>query len=290
MIVSLPSPAQAHVWCKQIRLSGKSMGFVPTMGALHAGHLSLVHRALSENDVVCASIFVNPLQFNNADDLENYPSTLAQDTHKLNELGCHMVYTGTLQQFIPESDEIQSIKSLDAGPAATGLEGEFRPGHLQGVVTIVDRLFRTVGACRGYFGEKDYQQTLVVKYLASNLLNDNVAIDIVVCPTIREVSGLAMSSRNQRLSEQDIQKATILYKALLVAKKVWGQGVQQIGELESSLVSVLKTADINVEYASVRDEDNWNKHQPNDVPNKPRALIAAYVGDVRLIDNLALYE
>ncbi len=208
MIQSLPDPQTASRWCSRQRARRRTIGYVPTMGALHRGHLSLVERAVRENDVACASIFVNPLQFNNAADLQKYPRDMQRDIALLERAGCDMVYTGTLAQFFPEvdvgdagdggaGDDVSDgvaggyagvIKPGDAGPAARGLEGAARPGHLQGVCAIVERLFNTVGACTAYFGEKDFQQTLVIADLAKRF--ERVAV--VVCPTVREPSGLAM--------------------------------------------------------------------------------------------------
>ena len=204
MTIHLVSPALAQKWCDEQRSTG-SLGFVPTMGALHEGHLSLVSRSIEENDYTCASIFVNPLQFDNTSDLDAYPKTFESDFEQLESLGCDMVFTGTLAQFFPEVTDIKHIDRKDPGPAGKGLEAEHRPGHLEGVYLIVERLFQTVGDCRAYFGEKDFQQTLVVRTLANRLKDQGCDIDIVTCPTIREESGLAMSSRNQRLSERNVK-------------------------------------------------------------------------------------
>ena len=285
----LPSPIDAGVWCAEHRKNEKSIGFVPTMGALHEGHISLVDNAVSENDICCASIFVNPLQFNNPEDLQNYPSTLEDDIRRFENAGCDMVFTGTMEQFFPKLDSLDTIPHLDPGPFSRGLEGQFRPGHLDGVITIVDRLFRTVGNCKAYFGEKDYQQTLVVRFLSENLKQENINIDVVVCPTIREGNGLAMSSRNQRLTGEQQNIASLINNGLHNARQAWQSGEHSAEQLEKIILDTISHPQIVLEYAAVRDEKNWTIHTPLSTPQSPRALVAATIGDVRLIDNLALY-
>ena len=194
-MLHLDSPAEAAHWCSAQRERGSAIGFVPTMGALHNGHLSLITRACDENAACCASIFINPLQFEDTEDYDAYPRDTESDLALLEAHGCNMVFMGSLDQFFPESSDINQIKTLPAGPYGSGLEEQFRPGHLDGVRTIVERLFLTVGASRVYFGEKDFQQTLVVADLAREMGYP----EVVVCPTVREDSGLALSSRNVRL-------------------------------------------------------------------------------------------
>ena len=292
MIASLPSPSVASQWCDRHRNEKISIGYVPTMGALHEGHLSLVARSIAENEVTCASIFINPLQFNNPDDLKKYPQNRQRDIETLQRVGCDMVYTGSLAQFFPEVEDVKQIKMKNPGPPGKGLEGKFRPGHLEGVVTIVERLFRTVGTCRAYFGEKDYQQTLVVNHLAQRLKGEGLIIDVVPCPTIRENSGLAMSSRNQRLTENQKQVASNIYQALSRAKQSWNTGQHDPAALQQQLREQLEhpdiSPDISIDYAAVRDQNNWSAHTPNTEISNARALVAAYVGEVRLIDNLYL--
>jgi pantoate--beta-alanine ligase len=289
MVQVLPSPLDAGAWCLEQRKKGKSLGYVPTMGALHEGHISLVERAVLENTICCASIFVNPLQFNNPEDLRNYPATFKDDIRRFENAGCDMVFTGTLKQFFPELDSLANIRHLDPGPCSLGLEGEYRPGHLEGVITIVDRLFRTVGNCAAYFGEKDYQQTLVVRFLSENLKQENLNIDVIVCPTIREESGLAMSSRNQRLTGEQHNIASLLNKGLKNARQAWQSGEHSPGQLEKIICNTIKHPQIIVEYVAVRDENKWTAHTALTTPERPRALVAANIGAVRLIDNLALY-
>ncbi len=260
------------------------------MGALHPGHLSLIEQAQRENDVCCVSIFVNPLQFNDPDDLIGYPSNLDNDIRLLESAGCHMVYTGTLGEFFPEVEDIHQIDSCDPGPAAKGLEGNYRPGHLQGVYQIVERLFTTVGDCRAYFGEKDFQQTLVVKNLAEKMQQTGTNVEVIVCPTVREPSGLAMSSRNTKLGDAHSCTAALIYKALGKAKSAWQQGIRVAEKLEDIMLDTLQHPDLKVEYAAVRDPNGWTENSPDYPLKQAQALIAAHLGGVRLIDNLCLSD
>ena len=258
------------------------------MGALHEGHLALVRNAAKNNDVCCASIFVNPLQFNNPEDLAKYPANPDRDYLLLEKANCNMVYTGSLQQFFPDSPDLDDIPLLDAGNAAAGLEGDWRPGHLEGVATIVDRLFRTVGDCSAYFGEKDFQQTLIVGELAKNLARENRKINVIVHPTIREQSGLALSSRNQHLSPYQRTLAPKLYETLCTARDAWQNGFKDAVKLEQIMRQTLQHPQIRLEYSAIRDGANWSRQPPATGIESPRALLAAWLGEVRLIDNLFL--
>jgi len=289
MILHLPDPKTARQWCESQRWDGQNIGYVPTMGALHEGHLSLVRRSLIENDVTCVSIFVNPLQFDDSEDLKRYPNDLRADVEMLDAIGCDMVYVGELYEFFPEISSIEDIAMEKAGAAGHGLEGDHRPGHLDGVRTIVSRLFQTVGPCRAYFGEKDFQQTLVVRELAKQLGYPQ----IVVCPVSRTVTGLARSSRNVRLTDTQRQQATIIYRALVSARQRWDNGERNAGQLQRAMESVLASAegeidDFEVEYAEVRDPENWSKVSPSGQLPRAQALVAARLGSVRLIDNMRL--
>ncbi|MDA7961093.1 MAG: pantoate--beta-alanine ligase [Gammaproteobacteria bacterium] len=287
MIKSLPSPQSAARWCARARADGRTLGYVPTMGALHRGHLSLVERAVRENDVVCASIFVNPLQFNDPEDLKKYPRDKARDLELLERASCAMVFGGELAQFFPGADP-RKLPPRDAGVFARGLEGAHRPGHLPGVRAIVERLFATVGACAAYFGEKDFQQCLVVRDIAAQL--DSVRV--VLCPTVREKSGLAMSSRNRRLGAEDLRAAEKLHRALQAARAAWRDGERDPAAFSELMHAQLRDARIRVEYAEVRDAARWSENAPQTLrgAKHARALIAAHIGGVRLIDNIALDE
>jgi len=283
-MLHLDSPTEAARWCSAQRDHGRTIGFVPTMGALHSGHLSLVTRACNENTACCASIFINPLQFEDAEDYDAYPRDTESDLALLKAHGCDMVFMGSLHQFFPEISDINEIKTLSAGPHGSGLEGQFRPGHLDGVTTIVERLFRTVGAAQVYFGEKDFQQTLVV----SDLARDMGYPEVVVCPTVREDSGLALSSRNVLLSTDEKTRAQRIYPALLAARDAWSSGERDPGRLSAIMMECLSLDGLVVEYAEVRDPGHWIS-EPQATPlEHAQALIAVRVGSVRLIDNLRL--
>lgn len=283
-MLHLDSPAEAAHWCSAQRERGRTIGFVPTMGALHNGHLSLITRACGENTACCASIFINPLQFEDTEDYDAYPRDTESDLALLEAHGCNMVFMGSLHQFFPEISDINEIKTLPAGPYGLGLEEQFRPGHLDGVRTIVERLFLTVGASRVYFGEKDFQQTLVV----SDLAREMGYPEVVVCPTVREDSGLALSSRNVRLSADEKTRAQRIYPALLAARDAWSSGERDPGRLSAIMMECLNHDGLVVEYAEVRDPGRWIS-QPQATPlEHGQALIAVRVGSVRLIDNLRL--
>lgn len=280
----LETPADAGAWCDQQRRHGHTIGYVPTMGALHDGHLSLVERSIGENDLTCVSIFVNPLQFNNKDDLAAYPDSMAEDLAILDQAGVAMVYTGSLATFFPETRDYDRITTKDPCAAICGLEQVSRPGHLEGVQAIVERLFQTVGESRAYFGEKDFQQTLVVRELARR----HGSVEVVVCPTVREPSGLAMSSRNRLLSAAARDKAKTLYQALLAARRAWQQGERDAAALAAIMRVKLADPAITVEYVAVREPDNWTADDPVTLGTGARALVAASIDGVRLIDNLQL--
>ncbi len=276
----LETPAGAAAWCAGARGAGARIGLVPTMGALHEGHLTLVQRAAEENDVVVASVFVNPLQFDERKDLDAYPRDLARDAELLSGAGCGMVFTGTLEGFFPEAPMPEAIAMEDPGSAAQGLEGEFRTGHFEGVATICRRLFELVRPAAAYFGEKDFQQTRVVRDLAERLGFPG----IVVVPTSRDDDGLARSSRNARLDGPSRARALGLPRALFAARAAWVAGERGRVPLECVLSAELEG--LEVEYAAVRDPRRLAE-TPGRL-DQAQALIAARVGGVRLIDNLRL--
>jgi pantoate--beta-alanine ligase len=284
MLLRLPDPESARRWCAEQRAAGRTIGFVPTMGALHPGHMELLRRARAENDVSCVSIFINPLQFNDPKDLASYPRDFEKDAHMLGETGCDMIFTGTLAQFFPEVESPERIVKRHPGPGAEGVEGTARPGHFAGVATICERLFKTVGASRAYFGEKDFQQTLVIKDLARALGYP----EIVVCPTVREPSGLAWSSRNYLLSQGDRVQATCLSRALFAARAAWHAGERDPGRLRKVLLQELHAEGVGLEYAELRDPEAWSPDPPSGPMSGAQALVAARVGKVRLIDTLRL--
>lgn len=279
-------PQQARSWSREQRALGRTLGFVPTMGALHEGHLELVRRAKRENGAVCVSVFVNPLQFDDPKDLSAYPRDLDGDARLLAGAGNDLLFSGELEDFFPEHGPelarrgLAAIPREDPGPDAEGLEGAFRPGHFAGVATICRRLFECVDPARAYFGEKDFQQTLVVRHLARRLGFPQ----IVVCPTEREPSGLARSSRNQRLSAQERSHAALLYQALLAARAAWERGERRRAALEAELARAL--AGERIDYAVVRDPERFASEP--ELLERAQALLAVRIGPVRLIDNLRL--
>jgi pantoate--beta-alanine ligase len=289
-LARLDSVGAAREWCRAVRAEGRSLGFVATMGALHEGHLALVRRALAENDAVCVSVFVNPLQFDEAGDLANYPRDFAGDAALLAQARVDMVFQGTLEQFfegqLDGEGSLQSQYILDPGPCAVGLEGAYREGHFAGVATIVARLFEVIEPERAYFGQKDYQQARVVMDLARKLGRPAV----VVCPTVREASGLALSSRNERLSRDQRAKAAGLSRALFATAEAWRAGERGVAALGAVLRSGLEPTGLEIEYAALRSLEKWTHEEPTGDLQAGVALVAARVGPVRLIDSFILSD
>ena len=260
---------------------GRTLGFVPTMGALHAGHLALIERSIAENDLTVASIYVNPTQFNNANDLRTYPRQPEKDLGLLKSAGCDLVFFPTDKDLYP--DGIHAEK-YDLGVLDHIVEGHYRPGHFQGVATVVDALFRAVKPTRAYFGEKDFQQVAVIRKMTAEAKHP---IEIISCPTIREADGLALSSRNLRLSPAQRAQATILSKALFYLRD---QGIHT--DLPRALAEargMINSADnLNLEYLEVVNPETFELLSQWSSGNEVRACISAYLGDIRLIDNVGI--
>ncbi|HEY5273281.1 MAG TPA: pantoate--beta-alanine ligase [Acidimicrobiales bacterium] len=261
------------------RGAGRSLGLVPTMGALHAGHRSLIERSRALDDVVAVSIFVNPSQFNDPTDFERYPRSIEADLELAGDAGADLV-------FAPEPTEMypgrEAIIRVDPGVLGNGLEGSSRPGHFSGVATVVTKLFAMFGATRAYFGEKDYEQLMLVRRLAIDL---SFAVEVVGCATVREQDGLALSSRNLRLSPAQRGAAPVLYRALIAARDLLEAGGSV--ELASEVMhrSLAKEPLCVVRYAEVRDANSLEP--PGAESRDLRVLVAASFGEVRLIDNVA---
>jgi pantoate--beta-alanine ligase len=256
-----------------------TIGLVPTMGALHEGHLELIRTSRSQNDITICSIYVNPTQFNNAVDLEKYPRTLASDKEKLEKAGCDLI-------FAPSNEEMYQRKSeigFDVGEIGSVLEGEFRPGHFNGVAQVVCKLFNIIQPSRAYFGQKDFQQYKVIEKLVDELQFD---IQLTSVPIFRERSGLAMSSRNQRLNENEKASATVFYQSLLMASELLKKGEQIIAVKDK--VRQMCEAKPNVKLEYIEWVDTKNLKPVQNVLAGSVLLIAGYVGEVRLIDNLLL--
>lgn len=263
---------------KSQRSQGKTIGFVPTMGALHEGHLYLVDCAARENDIVIVSVFVNPIQFNNPEDLKKYPRNLEKDSELLSRHNTDYI-------FAPDSDEMypeEVTKTYDFGNLDKVMEGKFRPGHFNGVAVVVHRLFDIVEPDKAYFGEKDFQQLAVIRQLVKQ---ENIPVEIKGCKIIREENGLAMSSRNQRLSPDLREKASLIYKTL--KKAVEKSKNQTVLQVKRFVEERLKELNINMEYFEIVDSDTLQSIKDWQESQNPRGCIAAYIGDVRLIDNIA---
>ncbi|OXB01095.1 pantoate--beta-alanine ligase [Flavobacterium oncorhynchi] len=268
-------------YLKTIKTANSTIGFVPTMGALHQGHLALMQRSLKENDDTVVSIFVNPTQFNNPEDLEKYPRTLEEDVKKMRGLSDKIIL------YAPSVDDIyegQTIsQSFDFDGLENQMEGKFRPGHFNGVGTIVKRLFEIVTPTNAYFGEKDFQQLQIVKKLVEK---NDLPVNVIGCPIFREDNLLAMSSRNERLTADERKEASIIYKVLTEAKEIFQNGTPEetIKFVEESFKDNKK---FELEYFVIADESTLLSidHKIND--KKYRAFIAVFVNSIRLIDTIS---
>jgi pantoate--beta-alanine ligase len=259
------------------RASGQRVGLVPTMGALHEGHLSLIDAARAENDVVVATVFVNPTQFAPGEDFERYPRDLARDAALLGSHGCDLVFAPTMGEMYGPNH----TTFVDVGPLGQALEGQFRPTHFRGVATIVLKLFHVAPADRAYFGRKDYQQTLVVQRMAADL---NVPIEVRVCPTVREPDGLAMSSRNAYLKPDERQRARALSRSLRLAERLVAQGERDVAAVRAEMERELNNAgQVDVQYIAFLAEGTLKSVDRIEGPTT--IAIAAMVGKTRLIDN-----
>jgi pantoate--beta-alanine ligase len=260
---------------------GQTIGFVPTMGALHAGHISLLNCSKKDCQVSICSIFVNPSQFNDKKDLERYPRTPQADTRLLEEAGCDAVFMPSVEEIYPEKDE----RVFDFGYLDKILEGAHRPGHFNGVAQVVSRLFDIVEPHRAYFGNKDYQQVMIIKALVKMLKLD---IDVIACPTLREQDGLAMSSRNTLLSAEERKAASIIPQLMQEAKLLKGKG-KSVSEIKNFVTEKLSANSIyRLDYFAICDSETLKEIRSFDEARVPIALIACLVGKIRLIDNLTL--
>ena len=261
---------------------GLSIGLVPTMGALHEGHLSLVRSSVQENVLTVCSVYVNPTQFNNPEDLKKYPKTREQDLRKLSETGCDVVWLPKDKEMYPDSAKI----TFNFGALEENMEGRFRKGHFNGVALVVAKLFNIIRPSVAYFGQKDLQQFVIIEQLARELRFD---LNLKCLPTVREPDGLAMSSRNLRLNTEQRERAVIIYKALLAAKEALNKGetVGQATEQVNTLFNSQK--EVALEYFEVVHKDNLEPVRDLKDPEKVALCIAGQVGKVRLIDNMFLY-
>ena len=262
------------------REMGKKIGFAPTMGALHQGHLSLYKAAKKENDEVISSIFVNPTQFNNPDDFQKYPKTLEKDLELLEKAGVDAVYVPNVEEMYPDG---LNSKKYNFDGLENEMEGKYRPGHFDGVGTIVEELFRQVQPHNAYFGEKDYQQLAIIKKMVEK---SKLPVKIHGVPTLREEDGLAMSSRNVRLTETQRKEATIIYETLTKVKE-WFK-VISVEEIKLRVLEIFRNSNFELEYFVIADEKTLKETDYFYKDKNYRAFIVAYAGDVRLIDNMHL--
>lgn len=276
-VISTKKELQSEM--EQIRKAGKTVGFVPTMGALHDGHLSLIHRSTAENDVTAVSIFVNPTQFNNPSDLEKYPRDLQHDLSLLEKNHCDLVFTPAVDEMY-DKNETESVFEFDFGGLDKVMEGKFRPGHFNGVVQVVSKLFNLVQPDRAYFGEKDFQQLAIIRRMVE-LMNFNT--EIVGCPIVREKDGLAMSSRNLRLDKEERQKAVEISKTLFESKKLVSNFSPE--QVQNWVIARLNSLPgLKVEYFEIVHQKTL---QPIHSWSEPAiGCVAVFCGDVRLIDNI----
>ena len=262
------------------RLSGRAVGFVPTMGALHTGHVSLIDRARAECGFVVVSIFVNPTQFGPKEDFSRYPRPRDVDLQMCQDAGADLVFYPAVETMYPKGHRT----SVEVGGLSEILEGAIRPGHFRGVATVVTKLFQIVPADRAYFGQKDYQQQTLIRVMAREL---NIPVEIVTCETIRDPDGLALSSRNAYLSPSERQSGLSLSRALKTAESLVAAGETTVEQLESAMRRELETTPgVSIDYAVIVDPESLaslTEAQPVMV-----ALVAARVGNTRLIDNMIL--
>lgn len=271
--------AETHSAIEKAYSEGKTIGFVPTMGALHEGHISLVEQSVRENDITVVSIFVNPLQFNNSNDLQKYPRVLENDCELLKNVGVGIV-------FAPSEDEMYPAavsEVYDFGDLGDVMEGKYRPGHFNGVAIVVKKLFEIVMPHNAYFGEKDFQQLMIIKKLVRD---HNIPVKIIPCPISRETDGLARSSRNTRLSTDMRESAPFIYQQLLRARSL-SENLNS-HEVESEIRNAFNEHKLlELEYFSIADGDTLQPIKGVITPNS-YAFIAVNAGDVRLIDNIRL--
>lgn len=260
---------------------GKSIGFVPTMGALHLGHISLVQAARKENDLVVVSIFVNPTQFNNPEDLKKYPRTEEADLEKLKKAKVDAVFVPSVEVMYPEGEKSQSF---DFKGLENQMEGAFRPGHFDGVGTVVKRLFELTMPTRAYFGEKDFQQLRIIQEMVKI---EQMEVEIVPVGIMREEDGLAMSSRNMRLTQAKRQEAPVIYELLQKAKAYYQTHTAQ--ETIHWVKKEFEKTALELEYFELADETTLLPSRRKSKNKKVRAFVAVYADEIRLIDNLAFY-
>ncbi|MEO7306998.1 MAG: pantoate--beta-alanine ligase [Ferruginibacter sp.] len=273
--------ADITAYLLKIKEQGNGIGFVPTMGALHPGHITLIDASKRRDSITVCSIFVNPAQFNDAKDFDNYPATIEKDIDALEKAGCDVLFLPSVSEIYP--DGTANAEKYDLGYLETVLEGKFRPGHFQGVCMVMNRLLNIIPAGRLYLGQKDYQQCMVITKLVELKKFD---IDIIICPTLREPDGLAMSSRNVRLNSSDRKQALQIFETLSFLKTHLREG--DLKALKQKAIQHLTDAGFKVDYVEIANAHNLEIINDWDGHIKTVALVAAFLGEVRLIDNMLL--
>ncbi|RMD47629.1 MAG: pantoate--beta-alanine ligase [Aquificota bacterium] len=264
---------------ENLKREGKRIGFVPTMGYLHKGHISLMECSKKENDITVVSIFVNPTQFRKNEDLDKYPRDLERDLKICKDVGVDYVFHPEVNDMYPEGYSTYVIMET----LTDKLCGKYRPGHFKGVLTIVNKLFNIIKPDRAYFGKKDYQQYIVIKKMVKDL---NMDVEIVGCPLVREEDGLALSSRNKYLSKQERERALSISKALFKAKSLFESGEKNVSNIKKQIESIMKPEVDEIQYIEIVNPDNL---EPKEKAEKGDIiLVAAFVGNTRLIDNIEL--
>lgn len=280
-IFKLVEPLQQFL--EEQRKAGDRIGFVPTMGALHEGHLSLIRQSRAENDLTVCSIFVNPTQFNEVSDLEKYPRTPERDVEKLAGAGTEVLFMPEVEEVYPPGGDLKV--DVDLGRLDEVMEGAFRPGHFEGVVMVVRRLLEIVGPDRLYMGQKDYQQFTIIRHMIRSL---DLPVELLVCPILREPDGLAMSSRNERLSADDRRRAAAIYRALRQAREQMEDHTP--AQIRRQAIQVIEQAGLQSEYFEIVDGETLQPVDHFGQAEKVVACTAAWAGQVRLIDNMILKE
>jgi pantoate--beta-alanine ligase len=273
--------AETKNYIKQITQTKSSLGFVPTMGALHKGHISLIESSKKQNEITACSIFVNPIQFNNKSDFEKYPHTLDKDIEMLEAAGCDILFAPAAKEMYPEP----ANDKFYFGQIEMVMEGAMRPGHFNGVAIVVKKLFEIISPNRAYFGEKDYQQLLIIKALVKQL---GLAVEIVPCPILRDADGLAMSSRNKRLTKEQRKIAPEIYNILSGSLKL--KNILTPEEIKKILVDQINSVkQFKIEYFEIADGEELKPIVNWDSSACPMGFIAVYLEEIRLIDNIKYF-
>ena len=281
-MILLRTVSGLKTWLQKQAEAGRNIGFVPTMGALHNGHIALVDRSVTENDLTVCSIFINPTQFNNSTDFQKYPVTIEKDLDMLEAAGCSAVFLPSTEEIYPAGPPTEHYP---LGYLETVLEGKYRPGHFQGVCQVVKRLLEAVMPDHLYLGQKDYQQCMVIRKLIE-LQGWNDWVKLLICPTIRESDGLAMSSRNMRLGPEERRQAVQISATLNMIKEELKPG--ELSPLKQKAIDQLTAMGFKVDYVEIADAGNLQLVEDWDGKTELVALIAAFIGEVRLIDNMVL--